>query len=127
MEEFSDIDITYFKIIESWKLIRSPMVEEMNNMSEEKARVRVNTIEMLDGVVNIAQNQRLCLSDLAMAYNLKPIEPDIKEYDPVSTIEEILSPTYMSALNTKMDNFIQTIDTKNLFMKREITISGTQN
>ena len=121
---FVGIDSQFFKIIQSWELLEKPMKDEYEVMVRvndlEKAKIRENMLNSLEKIVEICKDQRICMTNVAKAYNLNVSEykSDNVEYDPIDVLSKVFEENYFKSLCTSLDNFVEAMDVDKKFEKK---------
>ena len=125
LDEFGKSDSEFYKIIESWKLLKEPMKKEKENMTSDIEIVSHDTVmETLERIVAISKDQRICLAHVAKKYNLD-ISNYIftqESYNPLEIVKQMYETDRFKELNFSLDAFVEKIDSDKHFEKQEFKI-----
>lgn len=125
LDEFVKIDSEFYKIIESWKLLKEPMEKEKENTTNDLEIVSQDTvIETLERIVAISKDQRICLAHVAKKYNLDSSNYIFTQesYNPLEILKQIYETDRFKELNLTLDAFVGKIDVDKHFEKQEFKI-----
>ena len=122
--EFVSIDGEFFKIIQSWELLETPMKNEHEIMIKtndlEKAEIRNTMLKSLEKIIEICKDQRICMATVAKEYSIdvSNYNGEQHEYDPIDVLTRVFEENYFKNLCEKLDKFVEKVDTEEKFEKK---------